>query len=283
MTYTNRYIEDNPDYESVDKESQRKRHYRPFKNTPELMQYWGKNLIPIKRYDAPVMQDTDLTPGYKFEILSTLPRPWAECTREEIEGRDEEFVNNNAEYCSIVRTTIGSTSMVIAGEVDCVMGGKPDNPDDPIPWVELKTSKEPGHNEREQMKFENKLCKFWAQSFLLGVPKVIVGWRDDDGYLYKLSEFDTQRIPGQVTRNYATWNGNVCINFAAQFFDWLKSKIDGKDGVWRIARHKNSHIMQLMKIEHEGSGNVISAEFKAHREELLARQVAEGLADGSPQ
>jgi hypothetical protein len=52
-----------------------------------------------------------------------LNKPWGETTREEIEGRENEVVDNYAQYCSICRTEIGGASMVIGGEVD---GGKDD-------------------------------------------------------------------------------------------------------------------------------------------------------------
>lgn len=57
-------------------------------------------------------------PGYKFETLSLLPVPWPEASREQIESREDEIVENYSQYCSICRTQIGSTSMLIAGEVD---------------------------------------------------------------------------------------------------------------------------------------------------------------------
>ena len=65
-----------------------------------------------------------ITTGYKFETLSLLNKPWGETTREEIEGREDEVVDNYAQYCSICRTEIGGASMVIGGEVD---GGRNDD------------------------------------------------------------------------------------------------------------------------------------------------------------
>jgi len=47
-----------------------------------------------------------------------LKKPWAECTREEIEGRNDDQVETFSQYCSLVKTGIGSTSMILAGEVD---------------------------------------------------------------------------------------------------------------------------------------------------------------------
>jgi hypothetical protein len=70
--------------------------------------------------------------GYKFETLSLMNKPWGETTREEIEGREDEVVDNYAQYCSICRTEIGGASMVIGGEVDggrvydCVVSNKTD-------------------------------------------------------------------------------------------------------------------------------------------------------------
>jgi len=66
--------------------------------------------------------------------------------------------------------------------------------------------------------FERKLLKFWAQSFLLGVPIIIVGFRSRDGQLLRLEEFKTQDIPRWVKHvGQNRWDGNLCINFAAEF------------------------------------------------------------------
>jgi hypothetical protein len=68
--------------------------------------------------------------------------------------------------------------------------------------------------------FERKLMKFWIQSFLLGVPKIIVGFRTPDGTLKRVEEMDTASIPGTVKRRgKGTWDGNMCINFASALLD----------------------------------------------------------------
>ena len=60
--------------------------------------------------------------GYKFETLSLIPNTWAATPREVIENRENETVNNHAQYCSIVKTGIGKARLIIGGEVDA---GKP--------------------------------------------------------------------------------------------------------------------------------------------------------------
>ncbi len=59
--------------------------------------------------------------GYKFETISVLDKTWDAATREEIEGREDLVVNNNAQYCSIARTGIGRAKLVLGGEVDASM------------------------------------------------------------------------------------------------------------------------------------------------------------------
>lgn len=92
---------------------------------------------------------------------------------------------------------------------------KPDDPSQPIDWVELKTAADPGAS-ASPAAFERKLLKFWAQSFLLGVPRIVVGFRDQGGVLRRLEEFRTQELPGKVKRlGRGSWDGNLCINCAA--------------------------------------------------------------------
>ncbi|KAK6432922.1 decapping endonuclease targeting mRNA [Oleoguttula sp. CCFEE 5521] len=215
--------------------------------------------------------------GYKFEVLSTLRKPWAEVSRGEIESRDNVIVSNEAQYCSIVTTGIGDTNLILGGEVDAVMGTKPDNADDPIPWVELKTSQQPV-DQRDDIKYERKLLKFWAQSFLLGVPKIIVGFRSPDGHLLRLQEHETQKIPGMVKRQgQGTWDGNICINFAATVLEFFKANVTGDGIVWRISRKLKSGTINVFPIEDVSDESIVKPSFKAHRERMLAKEVAAKL------
>lgn len=85
--------------------------------------------------------------------------------------------------------------------------------------MELKTSAEI-ENHQDEVRFDRKLLKFWVQSFLLGVPKIIVGFRNRQGILGRLEELETQNIPFKMKqRGKGSWDGNVCINFTASFLD----------------------------------------------------------------
>lgn len=210
--------------------------------------------------------------------MSLLSKPWAEASRDEIEKRDAKVVTNEAQYCSIVTTGIGGTSMILGGEVDAVMGAKPDNPDDAIPWVELKTAQQPV-TQKDDVKYERKLLKFWAQSFLLGVPKIVVGFRSPDGHLLKLVEHETQKIPSVVKRQgQGTWDGNTCINFAAAMLDFIKTTVQG-DGVWRIQRRQKDGYIEAFRVEGVDPARIVTPSFKTHREKLVAKEVAAMLGN----
>jgi len=215
--------------------------------------------------------------GYKFETLSVLKKPWAEVTRDEIEAREAEVVNNHAQYCSIVRTGFGATSLIIAGEVDAVLGEKPDNPETAVPWVELKTAQELQHGRRgDTVKFERKMLRYWAQSFLLGVPTIAVGFRTQDGRLTRIEEFQTQRLPNQAKNGQRTWDGNVCINFTAAFLNVLQQTVKG-EGVWRIVHRKGERRIHVYQTTTDGTGAILKPSFKLHREKLRVLEVSQAL------
>ncbi|KAF5133310.1 Decapping nuclease RAI1 [Metarhizium anisopliae] len=242
------FIEENNEYK---RQSRAKENHRgPRRGPPlEVMQYWG----------------------YKFETLSTLPKIWAETSREYIENRENQIVNNKEQYCSVVRTGIGKTVLCLGGENTTltrkpVWDSKP-QPGQPINWVELKTTAEI-RSDHDMDNFHRKLMKFWIQSFLLGVPKIIVGFRTRDGILVDVKEIETHNIPQTVnSRQGARWNADMCVNFAGEFLEFLQSTIND-EGVWRIRRHPASPTIEVFKVEETGHGNILSDEFKNWRIKL---------------
>ena len=203
--------------------------------------------------------------------------------------------------------------MIIGGEVDAgrysalkdepsyifadswpVWDAKPENKDEPVNWVELKTSEEI-RQDRDDLKFERKLLKIWAQSFLLGVPKVIVGFRSKDGILKRIEELETKTIPGNVKKKgRGSWDGNLCINFAASFlqckchhlsrFNGTGLKSTGlqgtvsDSGVWRIRKREQSPGIEVFKVEESGYGDILTPDFIRWRQTLPSNNGTEPVA-----
>lgn len=85
--------------------------------------------------------------------------------------------------------------------------------------------------------FNRKLMKYWIQSFLLGVPRIVVGFRTRDGILVEAKDIETRRIPEMVNAYpNPKWNADMCVNFAAVFLDCkymtLFLKNDQTANVW---------------------------------------------------
>lgn len=142
--------------------------------------------------------------------------------------------------------------------------------------------------ERDAANLERKMLKWWIQSFLLGVPKIVVGFRSRDGVLTSVDELDTASIPASVQRRGRSWDGNTCINFCAALLDCasfllfplfvpshllhlahhptpagptgIRTSIDD-DGVWRIRRKPRSPAIEMFKIEETGHGRILTDEF----------------------
>jgi RAT1-interacting protein len=94
------FIEEDHAAKLASRQAQKKQQHRPGGPSQDLMSFWG----------------------YKFETLSLIPHIWDATSRDYIENREREVVSNYAQYCSVVQTGIGSSSMIIGGEVDA---GKP--------------------------------------------------------------------------------------------------------------------------------------------------------------
>ncbi|KAH9382016.1 hypothetical protein HPB48_022241 [Haemaphysalis longicornis] len=141
--------------------------------------------------------------GYKFEQYMVSAEPGG--------APDPEAVLNECEeYCVVVRSRLESHSLVFGAEVDAVdprsahhrhsSGGNKEaaaastQPGSTVAYVELKTSRDCLSEQQYRNFCRFKLLKWWAQSFLVGIPRVVCGFRDDNGLIGTLEEFDVREM-----------------------------------------------------------------------------------------
>ncbi|KAL1727895.1 RAI1 like PD-XK nuclease-domain-containing protein [Schizophyllum commune] len=185
--------------------------------------------------DAKLKEKNDMEPrhrkmsyyGYAFESYCTSETPQRATERPPHVAPDAPFpwsgdVDTNVQWCSVVKTKLGDTRMVIGGEVDCVEGQYSDTRTNN--FVELKTSMAI-RGASDQAKFEKKLLKFYFQSFLLGVPKIVVGFRTPAGVIREIQDFKTMEIPRMVRGKPGAWDPTVCLAWGERFFGWLRGQI----------------------------------------------------------
>ncbi|KAL7986414.1 hypothetical protein Chor_011580 [Crotalus horridus] len=89
---------------------------------------------------------------------------------------------------------------------------------------------EAARKEREQRsemlkELTHKLIKWWAQSFLPGVSRIVAGYRGPDGSVVGLETFETMQIFKLIRDDPGCWKPAVCMNFCAAFLAFLKTVV----------------------------------------------------------
>ncbi|KAF9041854.1 RAI1 like PD-XK nuclease-domain-containing protein [Rhodocollybia butyracea] len=265
------YLEEHRSEEMIIEKNNIKPHHRK-------MMYYGYAFESYCTTDAPPPEQSGLhsesqrtssssTRGAGLNSGHSHPSGW---------GGD---VDTNVQWCSIVRTKLGDTKFIIGGEVDCVEGEyngmSTDN------FVELKTSMAI-RGAVDEAKFEKKLLKFYFQSFLLGVPKIIVGFRSPNGHLTTTQTFQTMYIPRLLREKANTnlngpnanaanaWNPSLCLDWCHNFLTSLKQTISSTNGrelksasatesegaaIWRVTfiPRQGAKIIKLDELDSDGS------------------------------
>lgn len=213
--------------------------------------------------------------GYKFESIATLPKPLTEASRAMIDKNSKKIVNNCEQYCSVVKTGIGKQRIIIGGEVDCVWDYKPED-GNPLPhYVELKTSK--AINEPHQsVNFEKKLYRTWAQCFLLGINRVIYGFRDDNLILRSIEQFKVEEIPVLLKSNPVNTNPRKinCIDSLKWYgavVEWITQNVPKDESkAYRISYDPSAKTLSLLELTPDVAsgilnGGLLTEEFKSWR------------------
>ncbi|EPQ52575.1 RAI1-domain-containing protein [Gloeophyllum trabeum ATCC 11539] len=195
--------------------------------------------------DARLKEKDDMNPrqrmqtyyGYAFESWCTSSSP---DRPESLPGHRAGWggdVDTNVQWCNVIKTKLGDVRMVIGGEVDCIRGRKDGKHD---AFVELKTSLAI-RDQRDEARFEKKLLKFYFQSFLLGVPEIIVGFRTPSGRLTTIQTFKTVQLPRLVRGKPGAWDPQLCLDWGRRFLTFLKSTVqtdpntpEENKRVWRV-------------------------------------------------
>jgi len=170
------------------------------------------------RHDQTPRQELMSFWGYKFEDYATRPRGQAEAG-----DHQKKPVSNIPCYCTMIRARLGSHLILMSGETDCCL--EDTNAEPPANYVELKTSKVI-ESERDSRSFERyKLLKFWSQSFLAGVPLVVVGFRNDDGIVQSVQHLMTLEMPQFVGKKRGMWDPTVCMSFCDRLLWWVREEL----------------------------------------------------------
>lgn len=188
--------------------------------------------------------------GYKFETLTTIPRPFSEVSRDTIETRSKQIVSNRNEYASVVRTGIGSCKIILGAEIDAIFDFKPsaeEKEDNLGHYIELKCTKQI-QSQRDCHNFEKKLFRTWLQCFLVGILRITYGFRDDTYQLRTIEEYQTSEIP-QLVNPSMREQFNDAIKWYGCFIDWLLQTIPRDPKGTQIQAYRLTNGEQSLRLE----------------------------------
>ncbi|XP_069491271.1 decapping and exoribonuclease protein-like [Ambystoma mexicanum] len=155
--------------------------------------------------------------GHKFEHYMTSAKA----------GQDpnpSEVLNDNEAFFTVLKASLNSHSLLFSAEVD----GQDINYQQKAPacYVELKTSQMRGDT-RNVPSFVK--LKWWAQSFLAGIPRIIVGFKKDKSTVVKCIMYDVNADGLRQTEdggmNTDFWRPAVCMNFLDAFLSLVKEVV----------------------------------------------------------
>lgn len=97
-----------------------------------------------------------------------------------------------------------------------------------------------------------KYLKFWAQSYLIGIPRIIVGYRSRSFSLHSVASLSVSDLPKLCQ---SLWNPKVCLSFAAHFISQLKLVLskDNEASVYHIEYEPPSPQITIRKEASEAS------------------------------
>uniref|UniRef100_H2ZF38 Decapping nuclease n=1 Tax=Ciona savignyi TaxID=51511 RepID=H2ZF38_CIOSA len=164
--------------------------------------------------------------GTRFEgyMTGNFPKPGHAPKPMDQTSSKETITNTNRAFCSVLRSRLhGRHSLVYGAEVDCCHPVDVVTP--PDSYIELKTSRIFTSPRQETNFYKFKALKWWAQSFLAGVPQITCGFRNDSGIVTELCDFKTLDLP---SKTYA-WDAHTCLVFLDNILQFVKEKCNGSN------------------------------------------------------
>ncbi|XP_076035928.1 decapping and exoribonuclease protein-like [Oratosquilla oratoria] len=185
------------------------------------------------------------------EIYENNYTRWGLVFKHLMQGGMEEVCNPNEEFRLVISAKLGKHRILHAPKIDCV------DPDMFVGSFEntealllLKTSKELS-TEIDQTKFTRfKLLKTWLKCHLCGIPRVLIGFRNDEGVVKKIKKIFAAEMP-IIAQDH--WTPNVTFNFLEKFLNYVNDIVeDDPNIVYVFERQIRSavHYSRFQKSDH---------------------------------
>ncbi|GMR57613.1 hypothetical protein PMAYCL1PPCAC_27808, partial [Pristionchus mayeri] len=189
--------------------------------------------------------------GFKFEQYMTT---------DELGGEPDTAspVDCREEFAVICKTRIEvpggrgrCLKLLYGAEVDAIDGNGT--------LVEMKTQRKA----LEGGFWKFKSIKWWLQSFLIGLEKITVGYRDDEGIVERVGSV---RLSELSQRSQGIWKGNVCFNFIATVLTMVEQRLPHGSPDYGSCHVKYDPVSKKVYVEEakEEETQFLNDEFRKH-------------------
>ncbi|KZC11031.1 PREDICTED: decapping and exoribonuclease protein-like [Dufourea novaeangliae] len=159
--------------------------------------------------------------GYKFEqyLVSDSPSENPDLSKP---------LNQNEEFCCVFKSRLGNNILLYGAEVDAVCSEHPIQDTLIGKKVELVEMKTMHHNALNLYKNSiasyraHRTLKWWVQSYLVGIDKIICGLRDNNGIVHSIQKFNLNKL---VKDSKHDWNPEGCTSFCTGLLERMKAVI----------------------------------------------------------
>ncbi|CAF1350473.1 unnamed protein product [Rotaria sp. Silwood1] len=133
-----------------------------------------------------------------------------------------ETLNSLKKFIGVFQSTIGSYRLLYGAEIDCATKKSSST----TKHIELKVCAGKSLYDLP-FDYNHKYARWWIQSFLAGIQTMIIGFRDDNGIVNKVSPLNISQIE-KATR---TWSRQAFFNFFTCFANFLKDNVTNEYSV----------------------------------------------------
>ncbi|XP_055923359.1 decapping nuclease DXO homolog [Eupeodes corollae] len=178
-----------------------------------------------QRYNMDEYQKRCCAYGLKFEQYCLSASPYEEPITNVPVDECEEF------HC-VFKTQFPGMTLLYGAEMDGALSvnlvTNVENKDvlNSLRFMELKCSLRPT-NDRHYINFNKfKSRNWWCQCFLAGIRDILIGYRNDSGFIDEIVPMDVESLP---QLGAAFWNPIQCANFLVRFLKLVKQEMTNVD------------------------------------------------------
>ncbi|GIL82860.1 hypothetical protein Vretimale_8362 [Volvox reticuliferus] len=147
--------------------------------------------------------------GYKFEAICTDADP-------------DKVVDSTGEFASMFQVRLGQHLILMAAEMDAWEEPSELEQENFAGFTELKTYVLPQGERGSERLYREKYPRWWVQSFLAGVPTLVLGGRDRSGILQKVSRLPVTRLPALARDRGYPFDAFQLLRFGDAALEWMR-------------------------------------------------------------